>query len=96
MLTSFAQYKPSDGGSWRTQEDGRTGLDLPSITIEGLRPNTKYMARIAIYKDYADRSLGKSTGVIEFQTKGESNQTRVGQSAPNLATRTSVMLSSHI
>jgi len=29
------------------------------------------MARIAIYKDYATRSLGKSTAVIEFRTSSK-------------------------
>ena len=30
------------------------------------------MARIAIYKDYPTRSLGKSTAVIEFRTSSKS------------------------
>jgi hypothetical protein len=33
-----------------------------------LKPDTEYMARIAIYKDFATRSLGRSTAVIDFRT----------------------------
>ncbi len=36
-----------------------------------LKPDTDYMARIAIYKDYPTRSLGKSTAVIEFRTSSK-------------------------
>ena len=36
-----------------------------------LKPDTDYMARIAVYKDYATRSLGKSTSVIEFKTSSK-------------------------
>ena len=36
-----------------------------------LKPDTDYMARIAIYKEYSTRTLGKSTAVIEFKTSSK-------------------------
>ena len=41
------------------------------MTLGGLRPNTKYMVRVAIYDDYENRELGKSTNVIEVKTERE-------------------------
>ena len=62
-------YKRADGRRWTTVEQSpEVKSDLPSITITGLAPNTKYEARVAIYSDYKSRSHGKSTGIIQFQT----------------------------
>ena len=41
------------------------------MRVGGLRPDTEYEARVAVYDDYSIRSLGKSTGVIEFRTERE-------------------------
>jgi len=54
---------------WSTVDQSAGQSDLPSITIAGLKPKTKYVARVAIYSDYQSRSHGKSTGIIEFETK---------------------------
>jgi hypothetical protein len=68
-----AMYKMVDGGRWQTREQDSTeraqNFDLPSVTIANLRPDTSYMARIAVYDDYSLRSLGKSTAVLEFKTE---------------------------
>ena len=62
----------TNGGKWLSREQGDTELaknfDIPSITLDDLKPDTDYMVRIAIYKDYKNRSLGKSTSLIEFTT----------------------------
>ena len=73
----FAMYKPAQGGRWTTvqqspEDHASTSSDLPSITINGLLPRTKYMASVAIYSDYESRSHGKSTGIIEFETASKS------------------------
>ncbi len=41
------------------------------MTLTGLNPDTGYIVRVAIYKDYETRTLGKSTGVIEVRTASE-------------------------
>ena len=46
---------------------------LNNKQISRLKPDTDYMARIAIYKEYSTRTLGKSTAVIEFKTSSKSN-----------------------
>ena len=66
----------SNGGKWLSREQGASELannfDIPSITLTDLKPDTAFMVRIAIYKDYENRSLGKSTSVIEFTTDRKS------------------------
>merc|ERR1719328_710173 len=71
-------FKQVDGGKinpWEHQEQSEGDLrrsrpgDPPSIRIEGLVPNTEYMARIAIYSDYSLRSFGKTSSIIEFKTE---------------------------
>ncbi len=52
------------------------GLDLPSLTIGGLKPRTKYSVRVAVYEDYETRTLGTSTPVIDVDTDGESSDQR--------------------
>ena len=67
------QYKAVDGGRWQSREQSEAeraqNSDLPSVRVGGLRPDTEYEARVAVYEDYSIRSLGKSTGVIEFRTE---------------------------
>ena len=69
------QYKVVDGGRWQSREQSEAeraqNSDLPSVRVGGLRPDTEYEARVAVYDDYSIRSLGKSTGVIEFRTERE-------------------------
>ena len=64
-----------DGGRWQSREQSEAeraqNSDLPSVRVDGLRPDTEYEARIAVYDNYSIRSLGKSTGVIEFKTDRE-------------------------
>ena len=64
-----------DGGRWQSREQSDAeraqNSDLPSVRVDGLRPDTEYEARIAVYDNYSIRSLGKSTGVIEFRTDRE-------------------------
>ena len=61
---------------WEHQEQSEDDLrrsrpgDPPSIRINGLLPNTVYMARIAIYSNYSLRSFGKTSSTIEFETEG--------------------------
>lgn len=66
------QYKIVDGGRWQSREQSEAeraqNSDLPSVRVGGLKPDTEYEARIAVYDNYSIRSLGKSTGVIEFKT----------------------------
>ena len=79
MLLEPFQYKEKDGGRWHSKEQVKPSalsgadFDLPSITISGLNPNTEYLARIAIYNDYESRSLGRSTGEIDFTTHRKEN-----------------------
>lgn len=63
-----ASWKEEENGSWKTAEKEPTG-DTPSIIIDGLRPNTAYIAKISIYDDYTNRVLGKSTEEIKFKTQ---------------------------
>jgi len=63
-----ASWKEEEDGSWKTAEKEPTG-DTPSIIIDGLRPNTDYVAKISIYDDYTNRVLGKSTEEIKFKTQ---------------------------
>ena len=69
------QYKAADGGRWQSREQSEAeraqNSDLPSVRVGGLRPDTEYEARVAVYEDYSIRSLGKATGVIEFRTERE-------------------------
>ena len=64
-----------DGGRWQSREQSEAeraqNSDLPSVRVGGLRPDTEYEARVAVYEDYSIRSLGKATGVIEFRTERE-------------------------
>ena len=62
-----------EGGRWQSREQSEAeraqNSDLPSVRVGGLRPDTEYEARVAVYDDYSIRSLGRSTGVIEFRTE---------------------------
>ena len=64
-----------DGGRWQSREQSEAeraqNSDLPSVRVGGLRPDTEYEARVAVYDDYPTHSLGRSTGVIEFRTERE-------------------------
>ena len=64
-----------EGGRWQSREQSESeraqNFDLPSVRVDGLKPDTEYVARIAVYDDYSIRSLGKSTGTIEFRTHRE-------------------------
>ena len=73
------QFRKVDEGRitpWEHQEQSEDDLrrsrpgDPPSIRINGLLPNTVYMARIAIYSNYSLRSFGKTSSTIEFKTEG--------------------------
>lgn len=54
-----ALFKAFNETRWQTFEGKVGNKDLPTVTIDGLMPNTLYEARIAIYEEYDIRSLGK-------------------------------------
>ncbi len=65
------QTLEQSGGEGHKHEEGfHHGLDLPSLTIGGLKPRTSYSVRVAVYDDYDTRTLGTSTPVIEVTTDG--------------------------
>ena len=63
----IASWKTINQSAWMMGEKETTG-DTPSIVIDGLEPDTEYVAKISVYEDYANRVLGRSTEDIQFRT----------------------------
>eukprot|EP00096_Caligus_rogercresseyi_P011409 TRINITY_DN4478_c0_g1_i1.p1 TRINITY_DN4478_c0_g1~~TRINITY_DN4478_c0_g1_i1.p1 ORF type:complete len:1447 (-),score=380.43 TRINITY_DN4478_c0_g1_i1:293-4633(-) len=68
----MARYRiqSQNPGPWMMKaiELSSVGEDLPTVTLEELLPESKYVAKVSIYADYPSRQFGISTGEIEFKT----------------------------
>ena len=53
---------------WSMDEKESTGADTPTIVIDGLEPDTEYVAKISVYADFTNRVLGDTTEEISFRT----------------------------
>ncbi|CAB4068326.1 Putative epidermal cell surface receptor [Lepeophtheirus salmonis] len=64
---SFDHYAPVDYNHGYVARY-RLKKDLPTVTLDGLLPESKYVAKVSIYADYPSREFGISTGEVEFKT----------------------------
>ncbi|XP_040573010.1 uncharacterized protein sas isoform X2 [Lepeophtheirus salmonis] len=64
------RLKSDSPDSWMMKniELSSVGEDLPTVTLDGLLPESKYVAKVSIYADYPSREFGISTGEVEFKT----------------------------